>query len=413
MEGPGKATLERDETGGTMKRRGVIAGAAALVAGTIAAQAAQTVDAANGDTVTVGGSFTGTATTQINGQVPTGVPFPPPSGMTNSSGATFLASNSTTGANYSGILDATRDGIQGYANNANVAPPAVSQINSGVSGRNDDLNGTGVSGVGSNGIGVYAQTELGAGLTARAGSSGYGVYSTSSTGIGVYGQTDSGSFGVKGQAGSSAGSIGVYGNSTTGYGVLGISTAPGFAGLTGISTIATIPAFAGGNNAPNGAAAIFNGNIFVYGNSFVSGTKSAMVPFADGSQRLVYCTESPESWFEDFGKAKLIGGKADVKIDADFAQIVHTDDYHVFPVAYGDSKGLYVTNQTATGFTVREAQNGTSNLTFSYRIVAKRKDVTAARLAKVEAPKVNFTVPAAPVAPAPVAPFRPAAPKKG
>jgi hypothetical protein len=41
----------------------------------------------------------------------------------------------------------------------------------------------------------------------------------------------------------------------------------------------------------------------------VSGTKSAAVPFPDGSQRALYCMESPELWFEDFGVACSIVGE--------------------------------------------------------------------------------------------------------
>ena len=40
----------------------------------------------------------------------------------------------------------------------------------------------------------------------------------------------------------------------------------------------------------------------------------------------------------------------------------------------GDCNGVYVTDKTATGFIVRELQNGTSNVSFSWHIVANRKD---------------------------------------
>jgi hypothetical protein len=96
--------------------------------------------------------------------------------------------------------------------------------------------------------------------------------------------------------------------------------------------------------------------------------------------------ESPQSWFEDFGTGTLAHGTATVELDPDFAALVHTDGYHVFLTPTGDSKGLYVSSRTATGFTVREQQGGTSSLAFDYRVVAKRKDVAAPRLAKVELP---------------------------
>jgi hypothetical protein len=102
--------------------------------------------------------------------------------------------------------------------------------------------------------------------------------------------------------------------------------------------------------------------------------------------------ESPECWFEDFGAATLTGGSAQVSLDPLFANTVITQDYYVFLVPEGDCKGLYVSAKSAMGFVVRELQGGTNSLPFSYRVVARRKDVTAPRLRQV-------TLPAAPTAP--------------
>ncbi len=82
----------------------------------------------------------------------------------------------------------------------------------------------------------------------------------------------------------------------------------------------------------------------------------------------------------------LANGTGTVQLDPDFAALVHTDSFHVFLTPKGDSMGLYVSSSTATGFTVREQQGGTNSLAFDYRVVAKRKDVAAPRLAKVELP---------------------------
>ena len=38
------------------------------------------------------------------------------------------------------------------------------------------------------------------------------------------------------------------------------------------------------------------------GNSAVTGTKSALVPAENGTHRTLYCVESPDCWFEDFGR---------------------------------------------------------------------------------------------------------------
>ncbi len=38
----------------------------------------------------------------------------------------------------------------------------------------------------------------------------------------------------------------------------------------------------------------------------------------------------------------------------------------------------------STRFTVREQQDGTANLTFSYRVVARRRDIAGARMERIE-----------------------------
>jgi hypothetical protein len=131
-----------------------------------------------------------------------------------------------------------------------------------------------------------------------------------------------------------------------------------------------------------GFAGIFAGNVRVNGDFEVNGVKAAVVPLPDGSMRRVYCMESPENWFEDFGEARLTGGKAEVRIDPNFAALVR-GSYHVFLTPYGDSNGLYAGRRTSKAFVVREQGGGKSTLTFSYRIVARRKDVKAPRLPKV------------------------------
>ena len=95
--------------------------------------------------------------------------------------------------------------------------------------------------------------------------------------------------------------------------------------------------------------------------------------------------EASENWFEDFGSAKINGGKALVNIDPTFAETVNTGmEYHVFLTPKGNCKGLYVTNQTETSFEVRELNDGNADIAFSYRIVAKRKGFENQRLAQVE-----------------------------
>jgi hypothetical protein len=204
-----------------------------------------------------------------------------------------------------------------------------------------------------------------------------------------------GVYGIANNTVNGSAAPGVYGTSTKGYGVLGYSTAGG-ASLSGISTNANIPAFAGGNSVAGGLAASFSGSVFVNGSFVVQdpANKHGAIKHPDGSHRLLYSMESPESWLEDFGTGQLTNGKADIKLDADFAAVVHAESYHVFLTEYEAHNDLYVTQRTASGFSVR-AKDGTGNGTFSWRVVVKPKsEAKVERLGKFTIPNVKYPDPA-------------------
>jgi hypothetical protein len=125
--------------------------------------------------------------------------------------------------------------------------------------------------------------------------------------------------------------------------------------------------------------------LHVIGEFIATGTKTALVETASYGRRLLYAVESPENWFEDFGQAQLIQGQAVVKLDPIFVETVNTEvDYHVFITPKEECEGLYVANQTATSFEVRELRHGKNSLAFDYRIVAKRKGYEQARLTELK-----------------------------
>jgi hypothetical protein len=145
-------------------------------------------------------------------------------------------------------------------------------------------------------------------------------------------------------------------------------------------------------------AGYFDGPVLVNGDFTIIGMgKSVAVPFADGSHRRLYCMESPECWFEDFGEAKLAKGKAQIKLPRDFAAVIQSDSYHVFLTPYGHSNGLFISKRTSQGFVVEEQSRGKSSLSFAFRIVGKRKDFKAERFSKIDVPKAprSLKLPAA------------------
>jgi hypothetical protein len=249
---------------------------------------------------------------------------------------------------------------------------ATSGAGAGVHGESSSPNGSAVEGLnfatsGQEAIGVYGQSasSLGAGVEGL-------NTSTSGFADGVYGESMSpDGRGVTGTNLATKGSaIGVNGGTSSpdGYAVAGVNTAKsgrsvGVYGETG--------------NTSTGFGVLSKGKI---------GTTSVVIsgfPFL-GGLRAVYSMASPECWLEDFGSSNLVDGAADVALDAVFSAAVRTDNYKVFVVPEGDCRGLYVAAKGEQGFTVRELQGGTASVPFGYRVVARRQDVDAPRLAEVD-----------------------------
>jgi hypothetical protein len=266
-------------------------------------------------------------------------------------------------------------------------------------GQGSDPPGLGVHGV-ADGTGVVGEGDT-------------GVFGNSvNRGNGVWGRSPQAN-GVQGVSGSYNAS-GVYGeNSAGGWGVAGRTF-----GLINEDRAAVLgeslraPSTPAGS--PNGkAAGVYGYSETGYGGVFITGQAGSDAPWVnsgglrvvgeivktqgeysealahpDGSQRLLYAPLSPESWYEDYGRAQLVEGRAEVELDSDLVAVLGIDDgsYHVFVTPEGDTSGLYVSDRDARAFTVREQQNGASNVEFSYRVVMKNRHRQPERLAKLEEP---------------------------
>ena len=89
-----------------------------------------------------------------------------------------------------------------------------------------------------------------------------------------------------------------------------------------------------------------------------------------GQAVLTYASESATATIEDVGTARMYGGVANVQIDPSFASVMDGKWYYVFLTPLGDTRGLYVSIKTPSGFQVRESERGRDTLAFDYRIVA-------------------------------------------
>ncbi len=211
---------------------------------------------------------------------------------------------------------------------------------------------------------------------------------------GVYGTNTSGApgtaaFGVAGSVTSpyvnSAGVYGYSGSPATASGVLGY----GHYGVTGVAAAGTGMVGVYGNSSGNpGAYGVYsNGDLYVAGNFTATGIKAATVRIGP-KWRELYCEESPEVWFSDYGSGTLVNGRAHIDLDPLFLQAVTIDaanPMHVFVQMNTENNGVYVVKGT-TGFEVIENGNGKSSGPFDYRIVAKRKGYETVRMEQTAGP---------------------------
>ena len=305
----------------------------------------------------------------------------------------------TTDAGYAGLFVNDSAGVPALAVGNGAGTGA--EINAGTAGDGLDASAT-------SGSGVYGLTEAGNGVFGETQSGGNGVFGVTDNPTnfeaGVAGfavsQSNTGQLvnlysGVWGDTGTDSdtlpsgdyavGLLGTTDNSTAGeflnkssdyatlfvhnYGTGGIGTAgTGKPGL--FNTLMASSA--------NGTCGIDDGSM-----SCTGALKSLT---STGGSRTVetYAMQSPENWMEDFGSGELVNGHAIISVDPAFAGTVSGDaSYHVFITPNGDSKGLYVTAKTASGFEVRESGGGTSSLSFDYRIVAKRAGYEGQRMVDV------------------------------
>jgi hypothetical protein len=135
-----------------------------------------------------------------------------------------------------------------------------------------------------------------------------------------------------------------------------------------------------------------DGNAHVAGLIYTGGTCSKGCDRTRGEQVISYAAQTSFPTIEDVGEGRLAGGQARISIDAALARAIDQGSYVVFVTPEGESRGLYVTDKTPSGFTVAENEGGRSNVGFGYRIVAKPYGVKAARLPVMATAKLPHAV---------------------
>lgn len=160
--------------------------------------------------------------------------------------------------------------------------------------------------------------------------------------------------------------------------------------LAGVSDVPRPPAEGGPPQSNEFYGGYFNGNQTTGDYAYVglnyrgtdykivgAGSVSTIVKDTKGHERILFCPEAPEILFEDYGSGKLVNGEAYINIDPIFAKNIVVNEKHplrVFIQLEGDCNGVYTAEKTKKGFKVKELNNGKSNTTFSWHIVANRID---------------------------------------
>jgi len=299
-------------------------------------------------------------------------------GENTGTGQGVLGSNASTGVGVYGVNNNVNGiGVFGYNQVAGIAVGALSTggfavngatngaLVTGVRGFNQSATGTGIIALGTN---ITAGTVLanGSGLAANGTANGvYAIATNNTTGVGVMGGgTNITTINNTGQG------EGVVGNGRF-FGTTGYATEPlsfdRWGGYFDYLSSVNGYAFVGGRT-----------NFMTLDFGILSGgAKSTMVPDENGKNRIMFCTEAPEVLFQDFGTAQLVNGRAHIELDPILVRNIYVSEdkpMKVFIQLEGDCKGVYVTNKTNHSFEVVELNGGSSNVSFTWQIVANRID---------------------------------------
>lgn len=158
-------------------------------------------------------------------------------------------------------------------------------------------------------------------------------------------------------------------------------TADSGPGVSGYANSITVQAF-GGYFENDGAFANVGGwqsGPWVMRKIVGNGTVNTIVDGLNSNEKVTMtCPEAPEVVFQDYGIGELINGYAKIDLDPIFSKNIIVDKDHpikVYIQLEGECNGVYVFNKSDLSFEVKELNNGNSNISFSWMVVANRSDV--------------------------------------
>jgi hypothetical protein len=311
-----------------------------------------------------------------------------------------------------------------------------SPFSSGLQGTSTK-NGTGVSGYSNAGFGVTGGSSGATGVSGSS-STSWGVYGYSPSGVGVQGQSidneavvaySSNSNGVDAASGAGNGLVAIAGSGGRGIFAVGSFGDAIYGAAAATNGAVGLRATNDGDNGSDGngadmegsyigvvarnkagmgyplVAADTNGTDLMFvdsaGDLFYHGGLFNFAKTRDGHIATTFGATTASPTIEDNGTAQLVGGQANVQLDAAFAQSIDIHKaYVVMLTPDGDTKGLFVASKSPTGFVVREVQGGHATISFDYHIYApalgqaghRMTEMTPAQAAAMM-PKAQFTMP--------------------
>jgi hypothetical protein len=221
------------------------------------------------------------------------------------------------------------------------------------------------------------------------GVNGYNINATATTGGGVYGEaraaTTNGVWGVNIHA-NGTGVVARGDNAPTSYTLTNGSGIASTGQTTGVASFidyfggtGTVCYYGQEYGASGGVWRVGYWNGFTYRKIEGTGSVNTVVDDLNGNKVVLSCPEAPENLFMDYGKGKLVNGKAYIKLDPIFSKNIHIDaerPLRVF-IQLEDNefcKGVVVKNKSKEGFEVVELDGGKSNTPFIWQVVANRAD---------------------------------------
>jgi hypothetical protein len=125
---------------------------------------------------------------------------------------------------------------------------------------------------------------------------------------------------------------------------------------------------------------VVSGELFAaynLGNTYTSGV-SADIVTNNGKRTAVYSVTSNDVKIYADGIARLENGTATISFDRNFTDVISKEGRPTITITpVGECSGICILRMDANGFTVKELNNGTSSVEFSWIAIGRRADITS------------------------------------